>query len=383
MVADPAASEWAVIAAIVIARLLVPLLIPRFELVIVVALVLDAVDGSVLEALTDVDTGPDGPYQSFDKALDVYYLAIAYVATMRNWKSQAAVRVAQFLFYYRLAGVLAFELTGSRTMLLIFPNTFEFFFIAYAAIALRWEPSDWSPRFWVATAAVLWIFVKLPQEYWIHVAQLDFTDAVADHPWFGVLCALGLLALAAVTWFVVRPRMPAPAWGWRFSADPLPASLDEAHKRHAHRLRRGGVLWGELSEKVALLSLMTVIFAEILPSVRASALEVALAVATVVVANTAVSMYAARSERFSGLPFAGLLVANLAFIYVLSTFFSPAEDFPLGTGLFFAFLITLLIWLYDVYKPVYDVRFQAASSIATGTSGSSSAESTVASSRSK
>ena len=276
---------------------------------------------------------------------------------MRNWTSQAAVRVAQFLFYYRLVGVLAFELTGERAMLLLFPNTFEFFFIAYSAIALRWEPSRWPPRFWVAIAAILWIFVKLPQEYWIHVAQLDFTEAVDDHPWFGVLCALGLLALVAVAWFVVRPRMPAPDWGWRFAADPLPESLADAHARHAHRLRRGGVLWGELAEKIVLLSLMSVIFAEILPSVEASAVEVGLAVAVIVVANTAVSMFAARSERFSGLPFAGLLAANLAFIYVLSTFFSPAEDFPLGTALFFAFLITLMLWLYDVYKPVYDVRF--------------------------
>ena len=63
---------------------------------------------------------------------------------------------------------------------------------------------------------------------------------------------------------------------------------------------------------------------------------------------------------------------------MLSTFFSPAENFPLGTALFFAFLITLLLWLYDVYKPVYDVRFQAAQSIRTGTSGSSSPQSTLA-----
>ena len=115
---------------------------------IIAALVLDAVDGSLLEQFTTVDTGPDGPYQSFDKALDIYYLAIAYVATMRNWTSNAAVRVAQFLFYYRLVGVLAFELTGERAMLLIFPNTFEFFFIAYSLIALRWEPTRFSPRFW-------------------------------------------------------------------------------------------------------------------------------------------------------------------------------------------------------------------------------------------
>src|SRR4029079_6956165 len=107
------------------------LLIPRFPLVILAALVLDAVDGTLLELFSDVDTGPGGPYQSFDKALDIYYLAIAYLATMRNWSSQPAFRVGQFLFYYRLVGVLAFELLDSRAMLLLFPNTFEFFFIAY------------------------------------------------------------------------------------------------------------------------------------------------------------------------------------------------------------------------------------------------------------
>jgi hypothetical protein len=362
----------------VLARLFVPLLIPRYPLVIVVALVLDAVDGSLLEQFTSVDTGPDGPYQSFDKALDIYYLAIAYITTLRNWTSQAAVSVAQFLFYYRLVGVLAFELSGERAMLVIFPNTFEFFFIAYSLIALRYDPARRSTRFWVGLAAGLWVGVKLPQEYWIHVAQLDFTDAVADHPWFGVLCALGVLGLAALAWFVVRPRAGAPDWGWRFAADPLPESLNEAHERHAHRLRRGGVLWRELAEQIVLLSLMSVIFAEILPAVQASALEVAGAVAVIVVANTAVSMYSARSRRVPSLPFAGLLAANLAFIYLLSTFFSASENFPLGTGLFFAFLITLNLWLYDVYKPVYDLRFQAARPIATGTSGNSNAQSTVA-----
>jgi hypothetical protein len=286
--------------------------------------------------------------------------------------------VAQFLFYYRLVGVLAFELTGERAMLLVFPNTFEFYFIAYSLVALRFDPARCSPRFWVLTGAGLWVFVKLPQEYWIHVAQLDFTDAVADHPWFGVLCAAGLLALAAVAWFVVRPRVPAPAWAWRFAADPLPASLDEAHERHAHRLQRGTALWGELGEKIALLALISTVFAEILPHVTATPVEVGLGIAAIVCADTAISMLSARSERLSALPFAGELTINLALIYVVSLFFTAAEDFPLGTALFFAFLITLLVWLYDVYKPVFDVRFQAASSIVTGTSGSSSAQSTVA-----
>ena len=29
-------------------------------------------------------------------------------------------------------------------------------------------------------AAFIWIFIKLPQEWWIHVAQLDFTDFMKE-----------------------------------------------------------------------------------------------------------------------------------------------------------------------------------------------------------
>src|SRR3954447_12290675 len=296
--ADTAPDEWAVIAAIILARLFVPLLIPRVPLLIIVALVLDAVDGSLLDAFTSVDVGPNGPYQSFDKALDIYYLAIAYLTMLRNWTSVPAFRIGQFLFYYRLVGVLAVELTSARGMLLLFPNTFEFYFIVYEAIRLRWDPARCSARVWLLIAAGLWIFVKLPQEYWIHVAQLDFTDAVSERPWFGVLCAVFVLALLAVLWFVVRPRAPAPDWSWRLAADPLPAASAERH----------GVRWSELAEKAALLALMSVIFAEILPTVTLSALEVTIGVAAIVCANTALnSRIAALALR---------LVVNLGLIYL-------------------------------------------------------------------
>jgi predicted ATP-dependent protease len=41
---------------------------------------------------------------------------------------------------------LAFELLDSRAMLLVFPNTFEFFFIAYEGLRTRWDPDQWSGR---------------------------------------------------------------------------------------------------------------------------------------------------------------------------------------------------------------------------------------------
>ena len=75
--ADLAADDTAVVVVVVAARLLVPLLIPRFPLVIIAALVLDGIDNGVLAQFTDVDLSADGPYQSCDKALDISYLALA------------------------------------------------------------------------------------------------------------------------------------------------------------------------------------------------------------------------------------------------------------------------------------------------------------------
>ena len=175
-------------------------------------------------------------------------------------------------------------------MLLVFPNTFEYFFIVYALIALRWEPSHWSPRFWLWTATALWVCVKLPQEYWIHIAQRDFTETVADHPWFGVACALGLVVLAALFWFVARPRMPAPstaANGRR--PDPgrppgAPPGLD--------RLRRE-----DGAPRPALDDLRPHP-----PGRRTSAADVAVGVALIVAANTAISL------RWSYMEFVALLL---------------------------------------------------------------------------
>ncbi len=355
------ADDAVVVTAIVAARLLVPLLIPRFPLAIIAAFLLDAVDNGLLDSFTAVDLSADGPYQSWDKALDIYYLSIAYLSTMRNWTSGAAFRIAQFLFYYRLAGIVLFELLESRAMLLVFPNTFEFVFIAYEAIRLRYDPARRSARFWLLAAAGLWIFVKLPQEYWIHIAQRDFTDTVSEHPWFGVLCALGVLGLLAVVQFLVRPRVPPPEHRWRLPADPLPVSFDDARARHARHLRAPRAQLGELGEQLMLLALLCIVFAEILPGVDATPVQVTVGVAAIVVANAAISVVFARSggpgRARAVARFTALLALNLGLIFAASLILSDRADFQLGAGCFFALLITLIIWLYDVYKPVYDARF--------------------------
>ena len=109
---------------IIAIRLALPLLIPIFPLPTILSLlVLDAADQSILQKTTDLSLDD---YQGYDKALDIWYLAMAYLATIRTWTDDPAQHVGAFLWYYRLVGVVAFELLGYRWLLMVFPNTFDY-----------------------------------------------------------------------------------------------------------------------------------------------------------------------------------------------------------------------------------------------------------------
>lgn len=157
---DP--TDALILIAVILSRLLVPLLIPRFPLPAnIAALVIDGIDQTIFQRFTSLDLAG---YQSYDKALDVYYLMIAYMATMRNWDNVFAVKIARFLFIFRLVGVALFELTytceGPRWMMLIFPNVFEYFFIFYETIRLRCDPAKLANKIYLYGAAFIWIFIK-------------------------------------------------------------------------------------------------------------------------------------------------------------------------------------------------------------------------------
>ncbi|MEZ4564471.1 MAG: hypothetical protein R2853_17195 [Thermomicrobiales bacterium] len=123
-------------------RLFVPLAIPKFPLPAgMLCLVIDGLDKGIFQAFTDMNLDW---YQGYDKALDIYYLAIAYLSTMRNWSNLAAFSMSRFLWYYRLVGVLLFEFSQIRAMLLLFPNTFEYFFLFYEGSAHAGTRSGWA-----------------------------------------------------------------------------------------------------------------------------------------------------------------------------------------------------------------------------------------------
>jgi hypothetical protein len=127
------------------------------------------VDLSDLLLRDTLDLGGLPDYQAFDKWMDQVYLGLFLVVALRWSGIERTVAVALYLF--RLVGFGAFELTGQRELLLVFPNVFEPWFLVVAAVH-HWRPGfAWRP---VSTAAVLAALtaVKEVQEWALHGARL-------------------------------------------------------------------------------------------------------------------------------------------------------------------------------------------------------------------
>lgn len=328
---------------VVAIRFVVPLWIPRYPLpAVLAALVVDALDQTLFQVLTD---DPLTGYQTYDKALDIYYLAIAYCATMRNWRDPVAFGLARGLFLFRLVGVTLFELLGWRWLLLVFPNTFEYFFVAYEAVATRWNPRRVGAAGAVTMAGAIWVFVKLPQEWWIHVAELDATEFMADHQraWI-VLLAMAVAGSAALatSW----RRLPPPDWRFTVDADrrlgPLPGGLREVSLRDP-----------VLIEKALMLSLIAVIFSRVLPGIESGPGWIAAGVAALVVLNAFVSEWWYRrghSWPNAVSAFLTMLGINAAIVAADAVVVPGGRVRPAPDTLFLVVLLSLLIALYDRFR---------------------------------
>lgn len=363
---DPTATDVVVLLVVVGLRLVVPLFIPKYPLpAVLLALIVDAADQTIFQTYLTKgfwDRIQDD-YQGYDKSLDVYYLSIAYVATMRNWTNRAALATAQFLWLYRLAGVTLFEVVHNpsqpsswRWLLLVFPNTFEYFFDAYEAIRLRWNPIRMTVRTVVGIAAFIWVFIKLPQEWWIHVAELDLSDEIDAHGWITWLIAAVLVVVVCVAWWAVTYRLPAKDWSPQVVAPPLPEELDTAEERSEWRAEMWKLFDWNLLEKVVLVALICVDFAQIMPRVTATNRQIILSVTILVVVNSAVGLAFVRRghtiRRFS-LSFLAQLGLNVGIVWLGSLF---SERFNPYDAMFFVLLITLITCLYDRYRPIRELR---------------------------
>jgi hypothetical protein len=325
-------ADGAVVAAVLALRFFVPLTILRYPLPgILASMLADSIDGAIFDSYTSLSLEN---YQFYDKSLDIYYLAIAYIATLRNWVDPRALRIAQFLWYYRLLGVALFATVDSRMLLFIFPATFEYFFIFYEAVRLRWDPGRLGTRTLLAVAAGAWVFLKLPQEYWLHIAQGSTTEWLKVSV-FGMDASTPRLeVLAANLWIlpvvggIVAVVVGISAFALRF-APPGDHQLSfDANRQGPAQVRLVGrprfswpVFSLSLAEKVILVALISIIFAEFLPGVDASALQMTLVLGAVVVLNAAIGSWQARRGmewREATVEFGTIVVVNGAIILTIA-----------------------------------------------------------------
>ena len=325
---------------------------------------LDGVDQTIFQTYTVLDLTD---YQSYDKALDVYYLTVAYLSTMRNWDNITAFDVSRFLIYYRLVGVLLFETFENRTLLLIFPNTFEYFFIFYEAVRLRWNPVRMSKQTVIGAAAFIWIVIKLPQEYWIHVAQRDVTDTLRANPVLYPILGVVIVALVVCAWWLMKYRLPPADRRPSFAVDAAPVRRAARALGATRTLRQ--MLDATVGEKIALIALVVVIFSQIVPGTNATTLQLTIGVAFVIVSNTLISELLARRGVGEWTTvfrqFVGMAAINIGAAFAAWRILPTGDrELHLGNTLFFLLLITLMITLYDRFHPYYLDRIDAASAAA-------------------
>lgn len=146
------------------------------------ALVAILVDFSDLFWMNLIDLGGLGDYQSFDKWVDLVYMA-TFLAVALRWTGLVK-RVAVGLFVFRIAGDIVFEATGTRAVLLAFPNVFEFWFVFVAA------RDQFNPSYKITLRrAVVWLIVltaaKEFQEYALHMGK--WFDRYTFFEFWGVL----------------------------------------------------------------------------------------------------------------------------------------------------------------------------------------------------
>ena len=94
-------------------------------------------------------------------------------------------------FVFRIFGFVAFEFTESRWVLMLFPNVFEFWFVAIAA-QRHWWPEYEFTRWRIVAILAGCTVLKLAQEYILHVWQVldNYTAVGVVTAWWEFLAGL-------------------------------------------------------------------------------------------------------------------------------------------------------------------------------------------------
>ncbi|MBA2720989.1 MAG: hypothetical protein H0U52_17365 [Chloroflexi bacterium] len=140
------------------------------------------VDLSDLLLRDTLELGGIPDYQAFDKWVDQVYLALFLVVALRWTGVERSIAIGLYIF--RLVGFAAFEVSGERSLLLLFPNVFEPWFLLVAAVH-HWRPGfAWRPAT-IVLALLGLSAIKEVQEWALHgarlfdgISSLEFLDRV-------------------------------------------------------------------------------------------------------------------------------------------------------------------------------------------------------------
>jgi len=139
--------------------------LPVLRWAFVGAIIAILVDASDVFLMNLIDLGGLGGYHEFDKWADQAY-AVTFLIVALRWRGTAR-NVAVGLFAYRAVGIIAFEATGERALLLVFPNVFELWFLFVASLP-HWNPNfAFTPRRALCWGAPL-LAAKECQEFVLH-----------------------------------------------------------------------------------------------------------------------------------------------------------------------------------------------------------------------
>jgi hypothetical protein len=202
------------------------------------------------------------------------------------------------------------------------------------------------------------------KEHIFHVSpDTPWSEAIAGNLWIVIAFVIVVVLLIVLAWWVLTRKLPPADRPLTLAADarqpPLsPTAVEEAASDIQRRL-----LARELLEKVALIGLVITIFGLVL-EVRGSGIGLAIGVAVVILANTAVSQWLGRRGYTwdSALrQFLVTLAVNAAIVVVIAIllpFSGDSVDLPRLS--FFLLLVSVLITMYDRFRPRYIARFRGA-----------------------
>lgn len=368
--------EIFIVALIMVSRALLPLVIPRYPLPAIIAcLVLDGVDQTIMQTTTSIDLSF---YQQYDKAFDIYYLAIAYLSTLRNWTNQSATQIARVLFYYRIVGVMLFELTEWRGILFLFPNIFEYFFIAYEVIRSKWDVRKVGLRFWLSLAFIIWAVVKVPQEYILHIAQIDSTEwlnenifrrpidapmstVILDAPLQTALIAVVIFVVVLGSIYMMRRFAPPMTEKLRLYA-PLDFPAEKLKLVTTAMYKDKKLLLASALEKTTLSTLLIFIFAYLFNDVNSSLLITGVGIFMIVLANIflearLVSKYKYRYSINPLFEFLFILGTSATVVYTVKYYFGDGRFRQFSDEIYFVLfyltIVALITMLYDRHCKYY------------------------------